>query len=140
MAGWATGCPACRASTGAPSGPPGEDCLTAPAYVGAPRWIHGDLLDGNLLVRERRLIAVIDWGAVGLGDPATDLHTAYALFGPAARAVFRERVEHDDDAWRRARGRALSPSISGATYYADTVPALAERSRRTIAAVLEEMA
>ncbi|MBA3781736.1 MAG: aminoglycoside phosphotransferase family protein [Nocardioides sp.] len=115
-----------------------RDCLDAPAYDGPPRWIHGDLLRGNLLVRDRRLSAVIDWGAIGLGDPATDLHTAYTLFEPAARAVFREQMTYDDDAWRRARGWALAPAISGVTYYSETVPAFSERGRWTIQAVLAE--
>ena len=116
-----------------------EDALAAPAWDGPPRWIHGDLLGGNLLVRDGRLAAVIDFGCVGLGDPATDLHTAYAILEPAARAVFRERVGHDEDAWRRARGWALVPSVTGATYYARSVPAFAERSRRMIRAVLDEV-
>ncbi len=89
-------------------------------------------------MRDRRLSAVIDWGAIGLGDPATDLHTAYTLFEPPARALFRELSGYDDDAWRRARGWALSPSISAATYYAETVPAFAEGGRRRIEAVLAE--
>ena len=116
-----------------------QDCRDAPAHAGPPRWIHGDLLRGNLLVRDGRLSAVIDWRAVGLGDPATELHAAYSLFQPPAREVFRQQVGYDDAAWRRARGWALSPAISGATYYAETVPAFAAEARRVIAAVLEEL-
>ena len=114
------------------------DAVSAPVWAGPPRWIHGDLLEGNLLVRDGRLSAVIDWGSVGLGDPAGELHTAYALFEADVRAVYREQLPYDAAAWRRARGWALVPAVSGITYYAATVPAFADRARRTIEAVLAE--
>ncbi len=36
-------------------------------------WIHADLLPPNVLVHAGRLTAVIDFGAVGVGDPAADV-------------------------------------------------------------------
>jgi aminoglycoside phosphotransferase (APT) family kinase protein len=42
-----------------------ERALQAPAWSGLPVWIHGGLLRPNLLVRDGRLRAVIDFGAVG---------------------------------------------------------------------------
>lgn len=41
-----------------------ERALASP-YTGPPVWLHGDLHPGNLLVRNGRLIAVIDWGVGG---------------------------------------------------------------------------
>ena len=39
----------------------------------APVWFHGDVAPGNLLVREGRLGAVLDFGCSGFGDPACDV-------------------------------------------------------------------
>ena len=38
----------------------------------APALLHGDFWPGNLLWREDRLVAVIDWEDATLGDPLTD--------------------------------------------------------------------
>ncbi|MFL9989223.1 aminoglycoside phosphotransferase family protein [Paraburkholderia sediminicola] len=40
-------------------------------------WIHGDISAGNLLVQEGRLTAVIDFGQLGVSDPACDLSIAW---------------------------------------------------------------
>jgi aminoglycoside phosphotransferase (APT) family kinase protein len=116
-----------------------EDCLAAPDWSGDPVWIHGDLLAGNLLVRAGRLSAVIDFGALGVGDPAVDLQPAWATLPAAARDDFRAAVGYDDDTWRRGRGWALAPALTGIPYYWDTVPAFAQRGLRTVAAVLEDL-
>ncbi|MGV0028297.1 GNAT family N-acetyltransferase [Phormidesmis priestleyi] len=47
--------------------------LEAPLWNGKPVWIHGDLLRPNFLVQDGRLCAVIDFGGVGIGDPAADV-------------------------------------------------------------------
>jgi aminoglycoside phosphotransferase (APT) family kinase protein len=60
-----------------------EDAAAGPAWDGAYAWIHSDLLPPNLLVKDGRLCAVIDFGAAGLGDPATDLNPAWSVFGQA---------------------------------------------------------
>lgn len=49
---------------------PGLRGAARPAPAG---WIHGDLQPGNLLLAQDRLSAVIDFGCLGLGDPAVDL-------------------------------------------------------------------
>ena len=116
-----------------------EDCLAAPDWAGDPVWIHGDLMPGNLLVRDRRLSAVIDWGALGVGDPAPDLAPAWSTLPASVRDEFRQAVGYDDDTWRRGRGWALGPALTGIPYYWDTVPAFAQRGLRTIAAVLADL-
>ena len=116
-----------------------DDCLAAPDWPGDPVWIHGDLLAGNLLVRDGRLSAVIDFGALGLGDPAPDLQPAWSTLPAHVRAEFRDAVGYDDDTWRRGRGWALGPALTGIPYYWDTVPAFAQRGLRTVAAVLEDL-
>jgi aminoglycoside phosphotransferase (APT) family kinase protein len=40
---------------------------------GTPRWHHADLAAENLLVRDGRLAAVLDFGSLSVGDPTVDL-------------------------------------------------------------------
>jgi aminoglycoside phosphotransferase (APT) family kinase protein len=73
----------------------------------APVWVHGDIASGNLLVRNGRLAAVIDFGCSSVGDPACDLVIAWRLMRADSRDVFRALLEVDDSVWTRARGWAL---------------------------------
>ena len=59
---------------------------------------------GNLLVKDGRLSAVIDFGQLNVGDPACDLAIAWALFEGESREAFRTMLPLDADTW--ARGRA----------------------------------
>jgi aminoglycoside phosphotransferase (APT) family kinase protein len=115
-----------------------EDAASAAVWDGPPVWIHGDLMAGNLIVRDGRLSGVIDFGGLGLGDPAPDLCPAWYLFDAGTRSTWREAMAYDDATWRRARGWALAPAVSGVDYYAKTWPAFAALGRRIIEAVLEE--
>jgi len=73
----------------------------------APVWLHGDVAAGNLLVRDGKLAAVIDFGNMAVGDPACDLAVAWTLFPGDARSTFRAMLPFDDASWARARGWAL---------------------------------
>ncbi|MFG3660503.1 aminoglycoside phosphotransferase family protein [Streptomyces sp. NPDC047706] len=115
-----------------------EEALRAPAYTGAPVWAHGDLSPGNVLVREGRLSGVIDFGLVGVGDPAVDLIVAWNLLPAGARETFRRAVGADAAAWARGRGWALSISLIQLPYYWETNPLLAANSRHVIGEVLAE--
>ncbi len=115
-----------------------EAALEAPAWNGAPVWIHGDLQTGNLLVERGRLSAVIDFGGLGVGDPACDLMVAWMLLPAEAREVFRAALSVDDAAWTRGRGWALSVALMQIPYYRHTNPVLAAGGRRAIAEVLAE--
>ena len=84
------------------------DALAAPVWPNKPVWVHGDPAPGNLLVRDGRLSAVIDFGTVAVGDPAVDLIGAWTLLTPKARELFREILGIDDATWARGRGWALS--------------------------------
>ncbi|WP_344192863.1 aminoglycoside phosphotransferase family protein [Pedococcus aerophilus] len=83
-----------------------ETALTS-QWGGEPVWFHGDVATGNLLVRDGRLAAVIDFGTCGIGDPACDLVFAWTFLEGAAREVFRSAVGLDVDTWARARGWAV---------------------------------
>src|SRR5262245_37719806 len=66
-----------------------ERALAAPSWDGAPVWHHGDLDVRNWLVRDGRISGVIDWGAMGVGDPECDVLGARWLHSTAGLAVFR---------------------------------------------------
>jgi len=70
--------------------------------TGPAAWLHGDVAPSNLLVRDGRLSAVIDFGGMAVGDVACDLTIAWTLFTGLPRRVFRDRVAHDDATWARA--------------------------------------
>ncbi len=70
-------------------------------------WIHGDYAPSNLLAQDGRLCAVIDFGNMGVGDPACDLVLAWTLFSGSSRALFKEALPLDRATWARARGWAL---------------------------------
>lgn len=83
------------------------EAALAAAFTGPAMWFHGDLWLTNLLVEGGRLSAVIDWGLMGVGDPACDLAVAWRGFGPVGRAAFRDTLPFDEGTWARARGWAL---------------------------------
>jgi aminoglycoside phosphotransferase (APT) family kinase protein len=87
-----------------------QQTMSTPPWARPPVWIHGDLHPGNLLVHQGRLSAVIDFGDLTAGDPATDLSVAWML--PAGsrrafRAAYGADMASDSDTWSRARGWAL---------------------------------
>jgi aminoglycoside phosphotransferase (APT) family kinase protein len=89
-----------------------DAALRARKWSGPPVWIHGDLHPANLLVVDAHVTAVLDFGDLTAGDPATDLSVAWLLLPSPARATFREATREmgeaiDDDTWTRARGWAL---------------------------------
>jgi aminoglycoside phosphotransferase (APT) family kinase protein len=83
------------------------EAALATSWDRPPVWFHGDIAVGNLLVRDGRLSAVIDFGTSGVGDPACDLVIAYTFFSGSSRSVFRDAVRQDAGTWARARGWAL---------------------------------
>jgi aminoglycoside phosphotransferase (APT) family kinase protein len=83
------------------------DTALAAASTDGARWLHGDVAASNLLVRDGRLVAVIDFGGLAVGDTACDLTIAWTLFSGASRSLFRSAIACDDATWARARGWAL---------------------------------
>jgi aminoglycoside phosphotransferase (APT) family kinase protein len=83
-----------------------EDAMTT-SWDREPVWFHGDVATGNLLVRDGRLAAVLDFGTSGVGDPACDTVIAWTFFSGASRARFRVDLEVDSATWSRGRGWAL---------------------------------
>jgi len=110
-----------------------DEALKAPTWGGAPVWIHADLSPGNLLVSGGRLTAVLDFGLLGVGDPAVDAIVAWNLLPPDARDTFRAALATDDATWARGRGWALSIALIQLPYYRTTNPTLANNARHVIA-------
>lgn len=115
-----------------------EADLQAPAWDGPLVWVHGDLQSGNLLAVQGRLSAVIDFGGLGVGDPACDLIVAWSLFSGESREAFRTALSIDDATWARGRGWALSVALIFIPYYLDTNPVGVVDARRTIDKVLAD--
>ena len=116
-----------------------ERAHEASAWKGAPVWIHTDLLRPNLLVHGGRLCAVIDFGGVGVGDPAADVIAAWSVFGRAGRGTFRGAIDVDEDTWNRARGFALHQAAMIIPYYGETNPGFVDLAKRTVDEVLADI-
>lgn len=111
--------------------------VAAAPWTGPPRWVHGDLMSGNLVLRAGRLTGVIDWGGLTTGDPAVELMVAWSLFDARTRVAYREALGFvDDDMWLRGRAWAVSAALQALPYYRDTNPDIVARSWRTVHAVL----
>ncbi|MGC5308134.1 aminoglycoside phosphotransferase family protein [Micromonospora zamorensis] len=104
-------------------------------WTGPPVWFHGDIAYGNLLVRDGRLVAVIDFGCCGVGDPACDTVIAWTLLHGASRAAFRAALGLDDATWARGRGWALWKALITLD---DRDPAKAEWAGRVLDELLAE--
>jgi aminoglycoside phosphotransferase (APT) family kinase protein len=72
----------------------------------APALVHGDLGPEHLLVRDRRLRGVIDWGDARIGDPALDyarlLHGPFPQWDVDAELRRRARFYHRLGPWYEA--------------------------------------
>jgi aminoglycoside phosphotransferase (APT) family kinase protein len=101
-------------------------------------WLHGDLHPSNMLTLDGRLSAIIDFGDITAGDPATDLAVAWMLFENAERDRFRSTIGVDEATWRRAAGWALSLSLAYLT--GDDTSSMPDIGRRTLSQVIGEFA
>ena len=115
-----------------------ERALQAPVWDGTPVWIHTDLLRPNLLVKGGRLCAVIDFGGVGVGDPAADVIAAWSVFGKDGRRTFRPALDVDGGTWDRARGFALHQAAMIIPYYSETNPGFVALAKRTVGEILAD--
>lgn len=113
-----------------------EAALDAPGWDRPPVWFHGDFHTGNLLTADGRLSAVIDFGGLGIGDPACDLTIAFTLMSAPSRAAFRGALGVDEATWMRGRGWALATGLSAYTFHAATDPRVAAQTTRQITEAL----
>lgn len=113
-----------------------ETALGAREWTGPPVWVHGDVAAGNLIFRDGRLVALIDWACMAVGDPACDLIVAWELLDEPSRKTFRAELAVDDATWQRGRGWALSTAVGALAYYEDSNPFMADQARRKLRSVL----
>jgi aminoglycoside phosphotransferase (APT) family kinase protein len=114
------------------------DTALSTTWPHPPRWFHGDVAVGNLLVRDGRLAGVLDFGTCGVGDPACDLVIAWTLFDAPSRTAFRDALDLDDDTWDRARGWALWKALIVRAGLTETNAAEARDPDAVIRAVLAD--
>ena len=112
------------------------EAALAATWYGTPVWLHGDISVGNLLVKAGRLSAVIDFGQLGVGDPACDLPIAWTLFGGESREVFRAMLPLDMETWARGRGWTLWKALIVAAGHTNTNAVEAAQPWRIIDEVL----
>lgn len=116
-----------------------QQALQAETWQQSPVWIHGDIHAGNLLVRNGCISAVIDFGGLGIGDPACDMMVAWNYLTADSRPVFRAAVKADDATWKRAQGWALSMAVIALPYYMNTNPQIVRSSLHTIEQLFADM-
>ena len=110
----------------------------ASEWQAAPVWFHGDVANGNLLVKNGRLSAVIDFGTSGVGDPACDLYIAWTFLDADSRAAFRSVLPLDDATWARGRAWTLWKALIMLVQHRDTNVVEASKVRWVIAEILAD--
>ncbi len=115
--------------------------VDTPVWSGPPQWLHGDPHPGNVLVDRDAPVAVIDFGDLTAGDPATDLALGWLAFDAAGRGAFRTAYAAerplDTDTWTRARGWALCLAVA-LLAHSDDAPVLAAVGRHALDQVLAD--
>jgi len=110
----------------------------ATSWDRAPVWIHGDVAASNLLFKNGRLHAVIDFGCCAVGDPACDLVAAWTIFEADSFEIFREGLQLDEPTWQRARGWALWKALITLVDERRARAATADRTRALIARIFTQ--
>jgi aminoglycoside phosphotransferase (APT) family kinase protein len=104
------------------------DSALKTSWNAPPVWVHGDISHGNLLLENGKLSSVIDFGMLGIGDPACDLSISWTFFEGRSRKVFRSGMLLDRDTWIRAMGwtlwKALIVAVNGSINDKDKEPFL----------------
>lgn len=107
-------------------------------WNGESVWFHGDVAVGNLLVRDGRLAAVIDFGCSGVGDPACDLVIAWTFLSGESREAFRAGLPVDRATWARGRGWALWKGLITLAGFLNTDASKVGEARRVVGEVLND--
>jgi aminoglycoside phosphotransferase (APT) family kinase protein len=113
--------------------------LKLPDSAGPQVWLHGDLKPTNLLVREGKLRAIIDFGCLSVGLPDAEHSTVWDLPAPA-RQVYWNTIDIDELTWTRARAWAIAVGINGMSYYWNTYPAFVAECRARLEEILADAA
>jgi aminoglycoside phosphotransferase (APT) family kinase protein len=100
------------------------------------KMTHGDLISGNVLVSNDRLVGVIDVGGFGPADPALDLMGAWNLCESGPRQTLRRMLGCDDLQWERGKAWAFEQAMGAVWYYVDSNPTMSQMGLRTLNRIL----
>ncbi|GAA1187432.1 aminoglycoside phosphotransferase family protein [Pseudonocardia alaniniphila] len=100
--------------------------------AGADVMSHGDLIPGNVLVNDGRLVGVVDCGGFGPADPALDLVSAWHLLDHGPRTELRMTLGSGDIEWARGMAWAFQQAMGLVWYYVESSPPLSRLGRRTL--------
>jgi aminoglycoside phosphotransferase (APT) family kinase protein len=99
---------------------------------------HGDLIPGNVLVGDGRLVGVIDVGGLGPADPALDLVCAWHLLEAGPRQGLHDDLNCDDLEWERGKAWAFEQAMGVVWYYVESNPAMSLMGQRTLQRILAD--
>lgn len=100
--------------------------------VDADAMCHRDLTPPNVLVRDGRLVGILDGGAFGPADPALDLVAAWHLLEEEHRDIIRAALGCTDIQWRRGMAWAFQQAMGLVWYYVDSNPTMSRWGLRTL--------
>jgi aminoglycoside phosphotransferase (APT) family kinase protein len=103
-----------------------------------PVWIHGDVAASNLLIRDGRRAAVLDFGGSAVRDPACDTVIAWTFLSGSSRDRFRTERGLDPGTWSRGRGWALWKALITLAGHLETGAPEAVVPRREIARIVAD--
>jgi aminoglycoside phosphotransferase (APT) family kinase protein len=115
-----------------------EDAMAA-GWAGDPVWFHGDVATGNLLLRDGRLAAVIDFAPPAWATPPATSSSPGRCCQARAATRSARRSAADPGTWSRGRGWALWKALISLVGNLDEEDAAAAAyNRRTIERVLAD--
>jgi aminoglycoside phosphotransferase (APT) family kinase protein len=117
-----------------------DPARTTSGLTGADRTIcHNDLFPENVVFRDGRVVALIDFAMAGPGRPLWDLAIAAEMWGPLGDPARRDQHPADLDGIRRlgvlARGYRLEPERA-----TELVDVLIEERAHSVANIRAEIA
>jgi aminoglycoside phosphotransferase (APT) family kinase protein len=116
-----------------------DRAIAAHPWQGPPLWLHGDLHPANILIIGGTLSAVIDFGDLCAGDPATDLAAAWMLLPVAAIPKFSSAYSGlDADLECRALGWAVLFALMLFAIGLNDRPSYLAVGQSTLAKVIED--
>jgi aminoglycoside phosphotransferase (APT) family kinase protein len=101
--------------------------------------LHSDLRPANVLTRDGRLRAVIDFGALSVGHPDAE-HAVVWDLPLVARQAYRSALRINDLTWARAQAWAIALSIGGIGEYRTSLPSLAAECLQRLRAITTDNA
>lgn len=98
---------------------------------------HKDLIPANILVKNNRLIGLLDCGSFGAADPALDLVSVWHLFDKERRDFIRNNLNSSDLEWQRGAAWAFQQAMGLVWYYENTNPEMSQLGRSTLTRIID---